>query len=62
MNKETCNICPDKHCINSNSRMGRVRAVIDNETKELIDAPKVLIEDCPIRLKEKDDIEDRRNY
>lgn len=50
--REICNQCHDKYCINSNSRIGRVRAVINKETKALMEAPKTLIEDCPIRLKE----------
>ena len=59
--REICNQCPDKYCINSNSRIGRVRAVINKETKELMEAPKTLIEDCPIRNNEVNDAFDNTN-
>ena len=63
MNIETCIICPDHYCINSNSKLGKVRVEVTKQTKTPTIIEKVLIENCPIRLeKEKDDIEDRRCY
>jgi len=50
MNKEAqCSLCPSNHCIESNSKLGKVRVEIDNKTKAVIDVKKELIADCPIK-------------
>ena len=53
--REQCNQCPDKYCINFLSKIGRVRVEIDKHSVpnrgNVIDVSETLIEDCPIRDK-----------
>ena len=64
MNKENqCRQCPNTVCYESNSAIGKVRVEINPKQHKVREVSQVLIENCPIRLeKEKDDINDRRNY
>jgi len=66
MNKEnTCNLCPSNHCLESNSKLGKVRVRIDSN-ENIVDINKVLIKDCYVKElledRQRDDINDRRNY
>jgi metal-sulfur cluster biosynthetic enzyme len=66
MNKEAqCQLCPDQYCIESNSKIGKVRVKIDG-SGVVVDATKTLIKDCPVKEiiedRQRDDINDIRNY
>ena len=66
MNKEnTCQLCPSQHCVESNTNLGKVRVRVESEGK-ILDITKTLIKDCPVKEiledRQRDDINDRRNY
>ena len=66
MNKEAqCNLCPSNHCVESNSKLGKVRVRIDSN-RNIVDINKVLIADCGVKAiledRQRDDINDIRIY
>jgi len=70
MTREICNLCPEKYCVETQTRNCRVRVELENQgmpgRNKIVDTSRVLIEDCPIKQakeeQEIDDMNDIRNY